>query len=491
MHPVIFYTSPLTVFFRRIDKFVLSMFMGPFILTFSIVLFIFLTQFIIDNLRHLVGKDLGPDVLAELFVYFALVLTPLSIPLGVLLASLMTFGSLGEHSELVAIKSTGISLVRVLMPVGVLVLLTAMGAVWFSDNVVPFANLKAWSLLYDIKQKKPTIELKDGIFYHGLPGYSIRVAHKDKKTDELYEVMIYNHSAMLGNTEVILAKRGRMYTFDQDRYLALELEEGNSYSELSAANHVYGQAEYLRNSFKTARFVFSLESFGLNKTREELFEGHNIMKNTFQLMDERDTAVYNLARARKDYPGIVKQYFTFEAKNYYYYPPADSAVRWPRAKALRIDTPPTAVEMQNAWVSASGVRHLAESERIRLENYEKQIRDYSIELHLKWAQSAAIFVMFLIGAPLGAIIKKGGLGMPVVVAIVFFVIYYILTLNGKKMAVEGLVSPVAGCWAANVILLAIGLFFMRQARNDVRLFEPDYYYVLWARFKELFAKKTA
>lgn len=588
---------------KKLDKLIFKVFLGPFFLTFAIVLFIFLSQYMIKNFKHFVGKGLTLDIYAELFGYFALVLTPVSLPLAVLLSSLMTFGSLGEHSELTAIKSSGISLLRILRPVAIYIFFVTIAAFYFNDRIAPYANLKAYSLLYDIKQKKPILEFKEKTFYNDLPGWRIKVEKKLGDGKSLEGIMIYNHTDRRGNVQVIMAESGQMQTLGS--YLALDLKDGKIYSEESAKKRRSDVTEFFRQEFDSARFLFSLESFGLKDTNEEFFLGHNLMKDTKKLFVEKDSVTSMVGSYMHNFKRSVYSYYNYWQRN----PDGgisikpitnkedsiraaeeleesvmadttkkylqkqlqqkapqkikeqDSKEKTPEKKRMidrtlqkvtkkgnlikrQKDTPkvfqkknlkkkdenesdnpfkniayvheepdartndnkefsPTGLDTEmeeklqellvkipedrdfvRAHSKASSIQNLLETNAERAKRQEAKINSYEIDIHRKFTKTLAVFAMFLIGAPLGAIIKKGGLGVPVIVSIIFFIIFYISTIMGEKYAKEMVVSPVVGCWAANVILFGFGFFFLNQARRDARLFDTDFYYVVYQSISE-------
>ncbi|MDX5347781.1 MAG: LptF/LptG family permease, partial [Hymenobacteraceae bacterium] len=249
---------------KKLDKLVLRSFLGPFVLTFAVVEFILLTQYMLKYLEDLVGKDLGLDVFSELLFYFSLNMAPVALPLAVLLSSLMTFGNLGEHHELTAIKTSGISLLRILRPVFFFSVIITIAAFFFNNNIVPKANLKAYSLLWDIRQKKPSLDIKEGAFYNGLPGYSIKIGEKFSDGQTLKDIMIYDHTTGRGNTTVILADSGKMYTQYDDAYLVLELFDGNTFLEQTDDSMRNNSNEgFVRKTFRQSKNVFKMSSFNL------------------------------------------------------------------------------------------------------------------------------------------------------------------------------------------------------------------------------------
>jgi lipopolysaccharide export system permease protein len=298
--------------FKKLDLLVFKSFIVNFLMTVSVITFIFLTHTILSYLGELVGKGLTILDFAELISYFCLNIFPVTFPLGMLLASIITYGGLGEFNELTVIKSSGISLIRVLMPVFFFSIFLTVFMLWFNDRVIPFANLKAYSLLYDMRQKKPSLDLKEGVFYEGLPGYSIRISGKSEDGEILKNIMIYDHSTGRGNTDVILADSAKMYMAMGNRYLILELFNGASYNEhQSEKSNALNPQEFIRNRFYKSKMVFSLASFDLNRTKEELFEGNRLMKNTNQLSEGVDSLL-KMHEEVKDL--ALKSY-----KSYYYY----------------------------------------------------------------------------------------------------------------------------------------------------------------------------
>ncbi|MBW3546258.1 MAG: LptF/LptG family permease, partial [Bacteroidetes bacterium] len=287
---------------KKLDKFILKAFLGPFVLTFVVVVFILLMQYLLKYFDEIIGKGLEPLVYVELLFFFSVTMTTLALPLAVLLSSLMTFGNLGEHFELTAIKSSGISLVRALLPIFVFTLFLTAFALFNNDRIVPKVNLKAYSLLYDIRQTKPSLSLQEGAFYNGIPNYSIKVNKKYPDDISLKGLIIYDHTKGRGNTDVILADSGRMYMFGNDKYMMLEMYNGISYSEPKAEQPgPMAKAkpdEFMRSEFSKTKLVFSMESFGMNATPQDYFAGNKLMKNIRQLQADIDSMENKIVEAR-------------------------------------------------------------------------------------------------------------------------------------------------------------------------------------------------
>lgn len=587
----------------------------------------------------IVGKDLGGAVLAQLFFYFAVFMTPIAIPLAVLLSSLMTFGNLGEHFELTAIKSAGISLLRALFPIFIFVLGLTVFAFYSNNYFVPKAALEAYSLLYDIKQKKPALDLKQGAFYNGIPDFSIKVNKKHEDGQSLEDIIIYDHRNINGNKKVTLADSGTMSTIHNDRYLKLELFNGHFYFEdnagASGANTSAKKETLSRSSFSQSQYVLDLSSFGLDRTDQSLFQGNRIMRNLNQLDGDVDSVdldilekrlqvflempnafYFHLRRDSLNVPRYLREYKVIydsvrlsklrgeegedldsliKSKTEASKPKEKRKVikpkkskrdsNLPKPKEIKIvprigkvnqareeDIGELALSEGNEHEliledeqGMSRLKKMAETNdrlRVRLEkdslqlglndsvmikkdivktkamiedsirqvydsllislidpveeqksslqtttnlarqahgkfqnyntrikrlNYEKNV--FEIQWHKILANSVACIIMFLIGAPLGAIIKRGGLGIPVLVSIIFFIIFYVISMTGEKWAKQDIAEPMYALWAANAILLPIGLFFLRQARNDARLFEADFYNVIIERVRQWRSKR--
>ena len=315
---------------RKLDSLILKSFIGPFIVTFFVVVFILLLQFMLKYFDDILGKDLSFGVLFEFLFYFSVRITPDALPLAILLSSIMTFGNLGENNELVAIKSSGISLIRTLIPLFFISILISLFAFYSNNNFVPKANLKALSLLYDIKKKKPSMDLKEGQFYSGIPGYSIK-ANK-KITDKLLkDVMIYDHITYQGNNRVILSDSAYMYSILDNKYLVFELFEGSSFTEIpndgSKRRTLVEINQFYRNNFSFMKLVFDMSSFDLKRTKEELFADDYRMKNTTQLSNSIDSLSYNQFKQKYIMLKNSNAFYDFHMKDNFIFPEGVKKIR--------------------------------------------------------------------------------------------------------------------------------------------------------------------
>jgi len=481
---------------KKLDKLVLMSFWGPFFITMSIVVFVFLMRIMIFYIDDFVSKDLGLFDYAQLFFFFSLITVPTALPLAMLLSSLMAFGNLGEFFELTAIKSAGISVVRAMAPLFIVAVAVSIFSFFFNDRVSPWANLKGYSLLYDIKTTKATLKIKEGIFYNDLPGYSIKVDKKEEN-GKLIGMVIYRHnnrSYELGNTEIILADSGRMYSINDNRYLVIELYKGTHYTEVAGNNGsrpVYIStpgvsnpviSNFQRDAFDHYKLVQSLSSFGMKRTDEGQFKYHEFMKNIGDLTSTADSLRKSYNETQKNMVPSSQQYYSYN-----YREGTDKTIRQGKwidsLLALPVKDSLRKEVLMNAKSSANSMLGFVNSQSDYLQTKLKDANKYELEKHHKYTQALSCLIMFLIGAPLGAIIKKGGFGVPVLISIMFFILLYVLTNQGDKWVKEGLLGVPIGAWMANTILLLTGLYFVDRARSDSRLFEMDVYQMFIKRIK--------
>lgn len=480
---------------KKIDILILKSFLPSFFLTYFVVVFLLLLQMMMSYVEEFVGKDVGLWTFSKMLYYFALHLTPLALPLAILLSSLMAYGNLGEHFELTALKSAGVSLNRTLLPIGISSVFVSIVSFWFGNNVVPYANIKAFSTLYNIKQTKATLDLKEGVFYDGLPNYSIKIGQKYPDGKSLKNVMIYSHQDFRGNKEVILADSGQMYTILEGNYLVMELFNGNSYTEYADVGN--NTAKFIRNQYKKTKLVFSLSAFKNSDIPDSLFKHHHYMKNVLQLKKEIDSFGRELNKNIQKAPQEVASYYIQHQKHLikdtitgqsFKQQISFSSKQIDSLWQKRFDSTDTRMILQRALNQARSVKGFLEYRKSQMLGYQIAIREHSIEVQKKFTFALGCFMMFLIGAPLGAIIKKGGLGVPILVSVFFFILYYALNMFFEKWTKEGFIEANIGMWIPNIIFFGFGLFFLVQARNDSRLFEVDTYKFFFKRITEKYKK---
>jgi lipopolysaccharide export system permease protein len=458
--------------------------------TFFIALFVLLMQFVWKYIDDMVGKGLEWNVIVELLIYVSASLVPMALPLSILLSSIMTMGNLGENYELVAFKSAGISLKRVLRPLAFVVFLLSILAFVFSNYLLPIANLKSKSLLYDVKEQKPTMDIQPGIFSNSLEDYSIRVRDKEVIDDveHLYDVLIYDHSDGNGNRVVIVAQEGIMTMSDDKQSMNLKLIDGYSYDE--SEDNKNRNFPHMRSKFGEQLIRFDLSQFALNRTDEDLFKSNYKMLNLRQL----DNAIDTLSKLKHTHFESFKSGFKKSSLLYSNKQKVKKEVNFIH-RSIELDSLFNGLAYNRQKQVLITATNLSRNAKSRLSsvvedmyNRTKYINYHKIQWHQKLTLSFACIVLFLIGAPLGAIIRKGGLGMPIVISVIFFLIFHILSITGEKMSKEGAMPVVQGMWMASMILLPIGLFFTYKATSDSSFFRLDNYL---GNFKKLFRSKKS
>ncbi len=476
------------------DTFILQSFLPLFVMTFCICLFIVLMQFLWRYIDDLVGKGLGVDVISELFFYAALTMVPMALPLAILLASLMIFGNLGENFELTAMKASGISLLRTMAPLIVLMVLIAAGAFFFQNNVLPIAQTKMYTLLYSVRQKSPELEIPEGVFYDQIPGYNLFIEHKNRDTGVLYDMMIYDVSRGFENSSIILADSGKMSFTADKTHLFLELWSGESFENLKDAATGMKNVPYRRETFDVKEIMVTFDS-NFNRMDEQGMRNQYVGKNMAELRATIDSVQQRVDSLGMEYSNSLRE--TPHMNIMPYRISSDTT-------GTRIRTPNPSVKMARAMDidsvfrgSSSGVginylqTALAKSQRNKQE-YEyrsltmaddtRTIRRHSIELMKKFTLSFACIIFFFIGAPLGAIIRKGGLGTPLVISVFLFIFYYIIDNMGYKLARDGKWPVWQGMWLSAAVLLPLGIFFTYKAVNDSAVFNKDAYLNFFRRF---------
>ncbi|NBJ08502.1 YjgP/YjgQ family permease [Alistipes sp. Z76] len=472
----------------------LQSFLPLFVMTFCICLFIVLMQFLWRYIDDLVGKGLGVDVISELFFYAALTMVPMALPLAILLASLMIFGNLGENFELTAMKASGISLLRTMAPLIVLMVLIAAGAFFFQNNVLPIAQTKMYTLLYSVRQKSPELEIPEGVFYDQIPGYNLFIEHKNRDTGVLYDMMIYDVSRGFENSSIILADSGKMSFTADKTHLFLELWSGESFENLKDAATGMKNVPYRRETFDVKEIMVTFDS-NFNRMDEQGMRNQYVGKNMAELRATIDSVQQRVDSLGMEYSNSLRE--TPHMNIMPYRISSDTT-------GTRIRTPNPSVKMARAMDvdsvfrgSSSGVginylqTALAKSQRNKQE-YEyrsltmaddtRTIRRHSIELMKKFTLSFACIIFFFIGAPLGAIIRKGGLGTPLVISVFLFIFYYIIDNMGYKLARDGKWPVWQGMWLSAAVLLPLGIFFTYKAVNDSAVFNKDAYLNFFRRF---------
>jgi len=482
---------------KKIYLFVLKSYAGPFVLTFFIALFILLMQFLWKYIDDLVGKGLELDVVLRLLFYAGATFVPMALPLAILLSSLMTFGNLGEHYELVAMKSAGISVWKVMRPLVWLSVGISIFAFFFSNNLLPVANLKFQSLLYDVRQQKLAFNINEGIFYNGIENYVIRVGEKDNDGRTIYDVHIYDHTDRLGNIKVTTASSGYMELSHDHKSIIFTLFDGYSYTEVMSTRNYRENRPFERTAFKQQRLKFDLSEFDLTRTQEDLFKSHYTMLNIKQLNYYIDSLNMRLADRRMRYEENFIRRFNHlstldttiktnqsvlkpnerrnaEAASVSDTDTTKTAPKGPLMPVLENFPPNERVAV--ADLAINSVRTTKDNIVFNKNDFAVQlenIRKHEWVWHKKFTLSFACLILFFIGAPMGAIIRKGGLGLPVVISVLFFVAYHITSITGEKAAKVGDLSMFTGVWLSSMVLLPVGLFLAFKATTDASLLDAD------------------
>lgn len=464
---------------KKIHLLVLKAYLGPLVATFFIVQFVLMMNFVWRYIDELTGKGLGVSTIAELLACATANMIPLGLPLAMLLSAIMAMGNLGENFELLAMKSAGMSLPKILKPLIVLVSFIAIGGFFISNNLVPYANQRMYEILYDIREQRQDMEFQDGMFFNGLPDMSIRVGHQNEKTKLLSDIIIFDTRASNGDMTTTIADSGYIYLSDDKSFLYVTLYSGDTY-EHSRNMRWYDTNTLRHHSFETQEGTFpiakvggtseSSKKFTESKTRNMI--GLQELSDSLQLMiDQSQAATYAPLFKERIFPrdssilggdSIRYDKANFAPINFY-----DSISNLPiRERAKVFAQANTAARMARGAYSFD-----EQSSKVAITQYYRSENEW----HRMLTMPVSILVFFLIGAPLGAIIRKGGLGTPIVISVIFFVFYYIISVSGEKMSSEGTWDALYGMWLPIATLTPIAIYLTRQATNDSSLLDTDWY----------------
>ncbi|NOU59349.1 LptF/LptG family permease [Marinifilum caeruleilacunae] len=484
---------------KRLHSFILKSFLGPLAFTFFICMFVLLMQFLWRYIDELVGKGLEWTVIAEFLFYVSATLVPMALPLAILLASIMTFGNMGENYELTAMKAAGISLQRIMQPLTTLVIIISISAFFFANYVMPVASLKTTTLLVDIKNQKPELILKEGIFTNDLPNFSIKVDNIDKETGMMYKLLIYDHRDKRGNTNVTVADSGTMVTSPDKQNMTLTLYSGNMYQDVKQKSRRDKNHPSRRIKFQEYETNVPLRSSELKRSNEDRYSKNYRMLNLKQLVHSEDSMRNRLdvERDRLVNGLLAKHYFKKDAKSM-----RKDSVRYEELlkKTKDADSLFKAAPLTKQLTSVSSALSFARKAReniSRKENeilsQEKWIIKFTNEWHRKFTLPFACLIFFFIGAPLGAIIRKGGLGMPVIVSVLFFIFYYIISMTAERFAKELVLPPALGMWISSLIILPLGIILTYKATTDSAVFNIENYIDFFKKINpvKFFKKKNA
>lgn len=487
---------------KKLDIYIIKAFLAYFFMTFFICTLILLMQFTWKNIQDLIGKGIGIEVLFEFFGYAALETTPLALPLSILLAALMTFGNLGEHFELTAMKSAGISLFRIMRGLIFFIILICIGAFFFSNNILPTTKTKLWTLIFSLREKSPEFDIPEGEFYNGIGGYNIYVQKKDPQKKLLKNLMIYDFTRGFEAASITLADVGKVQFTGDNKFLMLTLYHGESFENLETKKNQQSQnIPYRRETFETKKVLINFDT-DFNRFDESLLKNEFVSKNVFELSHSIDSFT-NIIQTKEQEQGkeliskqpISSSYFVLDkdslmaqktkiiakegVKNYN---PDTLFYSFSKEEMLRT--------IEYAKREAKGMRDKVVFNKSMLQDSVERQRQHQFEWHRKFTLSIACLIFFLIGAPLGAIVRKGGLGFPVVISVALFIAYYVIDTTGYKMAREGIWEAYQGMWLSSMVLFPLGIILTWTAVTDASVFRIESYQKIIENIKKHLNIKT-
>ncbi len=481
---------------KKIYRLVLTSYLGPMFMTFFIIIFILMMNFVWRYIDELVGKGLDAAVIVELIFYATINMIPMGLPLAILLATIMTMGNLGENYELLAMKSAGMSLPKIMRPLFIVIGLISVGSFFIVNDLVPYANRKMFSIIYDIKQQNQALEFQDGLFFNGIDNMSIRVEKQDPETHLLTNVLIYDNRASNGNMTTTIADSGYIRLSDDKKYLLVTLYNGETY-EQTRNNQWYNQSTLRHHKFERQDGKIPMDGFSFERSDENMFSGNSQTKDINELqtdIDSLDMLVGNLTTTAYT-PLLREQIFSKDPDAV---APTDT-LEIDRSRkvhtAFIIDSIPALNARQkdkiwsSALQSARNSRNMFSFDESTSKEALNQLYRSKNEWHRKLALPVSILIFFLLGAPLGAIIRRGGLGMPMVISVIFFVIYYVISISGEKLAKEGTWSSLLGMWISSIVLAPLAAFLTHKATNDSALLDVDWYIGRIKHYQERFEAK--
>ena len=487
-HRSSFVQIPIT---KIIYRYLVKNFIPPFILTFFLCLLIILMQFLWKYVDDLVGKGLEWYLILKLLFYASATFFSLALPLAVLLSSLMTFGNLGEKYEIVAMKSAGISVTSLMRPLAFLSLLIGLFSFWFSNSVLPIANVKMKTLLYEIREQKPALSITEGVFYDGFGDYTIRVGKKHLDNENVEDVIIYDHSRRMGNVTMTYAKRGTMTMTPDKHYFLFTLYDGFYWDESRSQNGRRDTHPLFFMKFDKQYMKFDLSSFEMQKADESFFKSSQQSMTIQELSAEIDTIQQERSKR------LQRVSLRFCEQMYFFY---TQLLRDSLYKSLSLSEPkitfdslPLPLQHQVLDYASQRSTEIAQTSQSAFDIVDIDdilLFAYQVEWHRKFTLALACFLFFFIGAPLGTIIRKGGIGVPLVITVVFFAFYFVISIIGEKMAKSGEIAPWVGMWLSTFIIFPICVFLTYKATMDSAILSPDTYLNIAKKIKSFFNRKT-
>lgn len=451
----------------------------PFLGAFMVTWFIFVMQYMWVWIDEFIGKGLEVIVILKFLGLLSTTLVPIALPLGILFASIMTYGNLGETSELVAVKAAGISIAKFTRPLFAFIIMITVSSFLFNNYIIPKAQMKASTLIYDIQNKKPVVAIKAGTFYKDIPNHTIYLGSKESDGQTVHDIKIYDHTSGRGNDKITLAQKGKMYITDDKRFLIFELQNGWRYEEKNSPRG--NDRELTRLNFKYWKKVFDLSDFKMPKTDENYFKGLRGAMTVEQIVHQIDTSTRNINKMYESNKDLLVAQLMMAKKD------SGKSKKLPvvdKSNKFSIQTIPDTLReivLSHTEIAARNIKSMLEVNRQNLKLQKMNLIEHYIEMHKRFTLPMACTLLFIIGVALGSIIRKGGLGMPFIAAIIFFVIYYVLNTVGEKIAKEQVVPIVVGMWFPSAVLLIIGSFLMVKANNDSPLMNKEWYFRVFGR----------
>ncbi|NUM31406.1 MAG: YjgP/YjgQ family permease [Bacteroidetes bacterium] len=507
------------VIIKKIHFLIFKTFAGPFVVTFFVSLFLFLLQFLWKYIGDLIGKGLEWYIILEFVGYSSIHLIPLALPLAVLLSSIMAFGNLGEHYELVAMKSAGISLIKIFVPMYVIILTIAGFAFYSSNILIPKANLNWGALLYDVSNKKPAFNIKEGVFFRDIQGYAIKIGKKHEDNQTIEDIIIYINNSVKGNNNIVIAKSGIMKLSNDEKVLSLILYDGVKYQEMTENPDYYSNYQHNVMQFKSQEISIDLTDLQFKRTKKELFKDDYRMMNVNELKIKIDSLLKIIeARRSLTYSYVIPYFHTNldssskyifddkklklkfyqtigdfkELKNQYsktYY--TDDILTSPKDQRLKglseiikeknkiiikkdsnKNYKPEILE--NSKHFARNILSIIETSYKEVQVQRENQLKYEVELHKKFSLAISCILLFFIGAPMGAIIRRGGFGWPMVISVVLFILYFSINLIGEKLAKGEVLPTFVAVWLSTLIILPFAIFLTYKANKDDKLFEKGF-----------------
>lgn len=467
---------------KKLDQLILRSFLGPLLLTFTVSVFVLLMQFLWKYVDDLVGKGLDFGVIAELMLYASATFVPMALPIAVLFASIMTMGNFGEKYELVAMKAGGVSISRVMAPMALVVLLLTGVAFYFSNNVMPTAMLRYRMTLYDITRKKPAVNIRPGEYYKDIDGYVIRVSEKDNDTGLLSDIIIYDHTHGINETSVIVARSGYMRTTPDNNYMLFTLHDGYTYIENSSGENSKSRP-LTTIGFDEQVLTFDISSFAFSRSADELFSGSYQFMNVVQL----DTTVRNMRNNLDSRKAQANSHITTGLHAWKHYT-GQAVGKTDTLQPFQISDQ----QERRARIFAYNTAKTAANEIKAQNDFQRSdqwyINRHVIEWQRKYTLSIACLLLFFVGAPFGSIVRKGGLGLPLVASVGFFVLYYVIGMIAERAVRESAIGAI-GMWISTFAMIPIGFLLTVEATSDSSMFAPSTWKRIFTRlWKRLFRR---